>query len=295
MADPCTTMYAAAAKIAAPVLNGTLECPKDMAHLFEVAACKLGQEATDRARKQVDEKILCELFCCCLGTGGKQSCVEDALNTADKETGYKSRYKTEVSYNMQFNPPRPMMEKDTQGELTTQPISRGNYQHLNNRADIEYDSTLRRPAGQGGYRYRRPDIVVVKDPTKPPFKSNISQVIEMKFPGDALSEGQERDYTKIGGATKFKVYRKDDPCKCGDKPQPVPELVPVTVPAPKEIRRPVTQRPGPTAGDWVLLIGLGAATVGLALLPLDGPLGEAATGAATATQWARMFGAAAAF
>jgi hypothetical protein len=58
--------------------------------------------------------------------------------------------------------------------------------------------------------------------------------------------------------------------------------------------RPVPVRPGPTAGDWAILIGLGIATVGLALLPVVGPVGEAAAGTATAAQWARMFGAAAA-
>lgn len=291
MPGPCTLMYAAAAKIAAPVLNGQIECPKDMADLFEVAACKVGQSVIDSARKKVDEKILCALFCCCLATRGNQGCVEEALTTADKQTGYKSRYKAEVSYNMQFRPPRPMMEKDKKRKLTTQPIPRADFGHLTNRAQIEYDPALRRRAGEEGYRMRRPDVVVVKDPTQPPDQSNISQVIEMKFPGDTLSDGQQEDYIKIaGGKTKFKVYRKDDPCDCGDKkPPPVPVRVPVRVPV--QVPKPV-KRPG--FRDWAILIGLGAATVGLALLPLDGPAGEAATGTATAAQWARMFGAAAA-
>jgi hypothetical protein len=300
-------MYSIAAKIAAPVLNGQIECPKDMADLFEVARCKLGQEATDIARKKVDEKILCELFCCCLNTGGNQACVEEALTTADKETNYKARYKAEVSYNMQFEPPRPMMEKDQHRELTTEPIPRSDYGHLSGRAEIEYDPALRRPAGEGGYRFRRPDVVIVKDPSIPPHKSNISQVIEMKFPGDSLKSDQRRDYERIGGPRKLRIYHSDDPCKCGEGervPVPVPIPVPVPapkevpalvpVPAPKEVMRPVPVRPGPTAGDWAILIGLGIATVGLALLPVDGPVGEAAAGTATAAQWARMFGAAAA-
>lgn len=294
MSGPCTLMYAAAAKIAAPVLNGQIECPKDMAGFFEVATCKLGQEATDAARKKVDEKILCELFCCCLQTGGNQACVEEALTTADKEAGYKARYKAEVSYNMQYQPPRPMMEKDRNGELTTQPIQRGDFGHLSNRAEIEYDPALRRPAGREGYRYRRPDVVVVKDPTKPPEKNNISQVIEMKFPCDSFSEGQEEDYGSIGGRAKLRLYQKDDPCKCGDsKRREVP--VPAPVPTPEKVRPPVAQRSGPAASDWAILIGLGLATVGLALVPFDGPAGEVAAGGATAAQWARMFGAAAAF
>ena len=292
MPDQCTSMYVEAAKIAAPVLNGQIECPKDMAGVFGVENCKLGQEATDSARKKVDEKILCALFCCCLNTGRNQACVEEALATADKQTGYKSRYKAEVSYNMQFRPPRPMMEKDHYGDLTTQPI-RAEFGHLINRAEIEYDPALRRPSGMEGYRFRRPDVVVVKDPTQPPDQSNISQVIEMKFPNDSLSDGQQEDYTRIGGSkSKFKVYRKDDPCKCGDKEQRVSETVPVPVPMPKEVKQPVAKR---SASDWAILIGLGVATVGLALLPFDGPAGEAVAGTATAAQWARMFGTAAAF
>jgi hypothetical protein len=287
-------MYAKAAKIVAPVLNGQIECPKDMADLFEVATCKVGQEATDAARKKVDEKILCELFCCCLQSSGNQACVAEALTTADRESGFKARYKAEVSYNMQHEPPKPMMEKDKNGELTTQPIQRGDFGHLSNRAKTEYDPALRRRAGGEGYRFRRPDVVVVKDPTKPPDKNNISQVIEMKFPGDSFSDGQEEDYRRIGGRSKLRLYQKDDPCKCGDRSQrEVPAPVPVS--APEKVSRPVAQRSGPTAGDWAILIGLGLATVGLALLPVDGPAGEVAAGAATATQWARMFGAAAAF
>lgn len=292
MAGPCTAMYAEAARIAAPVLNGQIKCPKDMAGLFEVVSCKLGQEVTNRAREKVDEKILCELFCCCLTTGGNQACVEEALTTADKQTGYKSRYKAEVSYNMQIKPPRPMMEKDRNRNLTTQPIPREDFGHLTSRAEIEYDPALRRRAGTEGYRIRRPDVVVVKDPTKPPGQDNISQVIEMKFPGDSLSDGQEEDYIRIaGGESKLKVYRKDKPCKCRDKErQRVPVTVPVPVPIPKEVKQ-----PQPTARDWAVLIGLGLVTVGLALLPADGPVGEAAAGAATAAKWARMFGTAAAF
>lgn len=286
---PCAEAYALAAQIAAPVLNGQIECPKDMAGLFDVASCKLGQEVTDSARKKVDEKILCELFCCCLRTGGNQACVEEALTIADQVTGYKSRYKAEVSYNMQFEPPRPMMEKDKNGALTTEPISRGNFGHLNNRAEIEYDPALRRRAGVGGYRYRRPDVVVVKDPSKPPDKRNISRVIEMKFPGDTEDARQNADYERIGGKSKFKVYKRGSPCNCKDKDKEKERQraqQPMTAGAEaKAVAKPA----GLTALDWAILLGLGTLTVVAVASPFDGLFGEGAAGTATATQYGRMF------
>ncbi|MCB2263053.1 MAG: VRR-NUC domain-containing protein [Candidatus Thiosymbion ectosymbiont of Robbea hypermnestra] len=273
-------------------MNGQVECPEHMADLFEVVPCKLGQKATDETRKKVDEKILCGLFCCCLDTGGNQGCVEEALTAADAETGYQARYKAEVSYNMQIDPPRPMMEKDGKGNLTTEPISRGNVSHLANRAKREYDpkvpEELRRTEGIGGYRWRRPDVVVVKDPSRPPHKTNISQVIEMKFPNDRLSPDQRADYERIGGKGKLKVYRKDEPCRCGTGKRPEPEPSTAPARAPRQVDQPAEQ-PGPTAVDWAILAGLGLTTIGLALLPFDGPAGEIAAGSATATQWALMF------
>jgi len=294
--SPCTTAYEAFAEIADPILNGQIECPKDMADVFAVASCEVGKKITNQARTKVDEKILCMLFCCCLKTGGNQACVEEALKSADKKKGYKARYKAEVTYNMQFNPPRPMMEKDTNGELTTKPIPRGNYYHLNNRAEKEFDPKLRREPGKSKYRYRRPDVVIVEDPTLPPTKDNISQVIEMKFPKDSFRRNQKKEYKDIGGHSKFKIYKKDTPCKCDNKrrqrahePVSVPDAFPFPASIPEAKRRPIDVHTGPSGTDWAILIALGIVTIGFALSPFDGPAGEISTASAAAAQWARMF------
>jgi hypothetical protein len=288
---PCVELYAAAAQIAAPVLNGQLECPEDMAGLFDVANCKLGRKVTDAARKKVDQKILCELFCCCLYTKGNQACVEEALTTADKATGYKSRYKAEMGYNMQFEPPRPLTKKDygdDDRKLTTEPIT--DFRHMINRTNKEFDPALRRRPGEGGYRFRIADVVIVKDPSKPPDKSNISQVIEMKFPGDRVDDEQNADYRKIGGKLKFKLYQPGNPCTCKDKEKKKEQSgVRESLTAGAEAKA-VAEPAGLTARDWgsfiIALVATGAAVV----TPVDGPALDMAAAAAVAAQWRRMFG-----
>ncbi|WP_438019378.1 VRR-NUC domain-containing protein [Sorangium sp. So ce315] len=67
---------------------------------------------------------------------------------------------------------------------------------------------------------RIPDVVVVKDGTKPPTRDNIKEVIEIKFPSDKLDEEQRREYTEIAGKSRFEVL---GPERCGcprQKPQP---------------------------------------------------------------------------
>ncbi len=46
---------------------------------------------------------------------------------------------------------------------------------------------------------RRPDVVIVNDPTKPPTQDNIKQVVEIKFPPDKMDERQELAYIRIAG------------------------------------------------------------------------------------------------
>jgi hypothetical protein len=62
---------------------------------------------------------------------------------------------------------------------------------------------------------RRPDVVIVKDPTKPPTQDNIKQVVEIKFEKDPWGEGQARDYEKISGRGKL-VELTPKECSCDD-------------------------------------------------------------------------------
>lgn len=49
-----------------------------------------------------------------------------------------------------------------------------------------------------GYR-RRPDVLIAKDPKKPPAQDNIKQVVEIKFPDDEYRPRQREAYIVIAG------------------------------------------------------------------------------------------------
>lgn len=69
-------------------------------------------------------------------------------------------------------------------------------------------------------------MVIVNDPTKPPTQDNIKQIVEMKFPPDAISERQEAAYIKIAGdAAKLKILEPGD-CGC-DTPEPEVAKLPI--------------------------------------------------------------------
>ncbi|MEF9443425.1 hypothetical protein OWT26_25965 [Burkholderia sp. 1A5] len=96
----------------------------------------------------------------------------DALNAQSMAlTGVPTKYRPEQPYNMKANPPIPMMDDE---------------------APLEPVSNLRRwinqfwPGGRKEYKagagyIRRPDVVIVNDPSQPPNQSNLERVVEMKF------------------------------------------------------------------------------------------------------------------
>ncbi len=176
-----------------------------------------------------DRLVLCHAVCKCKDTPGKgvdgrslkQSCVSTALKGVDKAMEYKSPYKPEVNYDMTKTPPAPIMSR----EVETKPHDWlvGYIQKYWSTPD---EKGVQRPdfvPGEG--MVRRPDVVIVKDPSKPPTQDNIKQVVEIKFPPDELSDPQKNAYVKIaGGEDKFAKLEPDD-CTC-DKPQPDPPKIP---------------------------------------------------------------------
>ncbi len=111
---------------------------------------------------------------------------------------------TEVNYDITKNPPVPIMDNAIKtiahawlpGWIT----KRWN------------DDPLWEP-GEG--YIRRPDVVIVNDPTKPPTQDNIKQVVEIKFDSDSWGVGQEIDYRKIAGEGKL-VELTPKKCSCDD-------------------------------------------------------------------------------
>lgn len=239
---------------------------------------------------EVDRKLLCGIMCCCrdspaisakTGQNGHQECVKQTLNSADKAMGWKSRYKAEVSYDMITDEvPQPLVHRDENGNDTTEPSG-----HWQTRAG--QIQGYRRNRGH----VRRPDVVIVKDPNRPPYQDNIEKVVEMKF-DDPWNTEQQKAYEMIAGdPEKFVSMRDKTDCDCNNGGDPVP------------ITSPAYEKQKDTADDTQKTINWGAvsttavmglvtavlaiSTLALAVSPVDGPAGELAAGAATTWAGAR--------
>ncbi len=172
------------------------------------------------AGMETDKDILCEVVCFCNWRGGATACVRNVLATPvwrggvrcwdprPGVPGYPAVY-VEVPYRP-GNPPTPVMttvpsqtRKDAAGHPL--PLPWGD-----------------RPAIPGT---RRPDIVVVKDPTKPPTRDNIKDVYDVKFPPDDWGEGQFAAYRRIAGKDPIEL----SPSKCHCKGKQRPKEVPVPI------------------------------------------------------------------
>lgn len=164
-----------------------------------------------------DQAFLCNFICQCnqrpnIGSDGrslKQVCVSTQLKTLDKLENYKSIYKAEVSYDMGQDPPQPIMDSDI--ETKSHDWIPGWLQKKRNKPDE--NGNEQRPFKRGQGMIRRPDVIIVKDPTQPPIQENIKNVVEIKFPGDTWGRGQKESYITIAGnGTKLEEL---EPKKCG--------------------------------------------------------------------------------
>ncbi|MFP3506673.1 VRR-NUC domain-containing protein [Burkholderia sp. SIMBA_062] len=163
-----------------------------------------------------DRKVLCHTFCECrrigvatkAGTIQRQRCVEMRLGLPNEvskmQTGVPTEYRPEQPYDMTTDPPEPIMDHADPLEPNTG--IRGWIKDVWPSKGKKYEKG----------DVRRPDVVIVNDPSQPPVQSNIKTVVEMKFPGDAYGPDQEDDYIEIaGGPSKF-VHLGAADCGCGD-------------------------------------------------------------------------------
>ncbi len=120
------------------------------------------------------------------------------------QTGVPTEYRPEQPYDMTTDPPEPIM--DYADPLEPNTGIRGWIKDVWPSKGKKYEKG----------DVRRPDVVIVNDPSQPPVQSNIKTVVEMKFPGDAYGPDQEDDYIEIaGGPSKF-VHLGAADCGCGD-------------------------------------------------------------------------------
>lgn len=184
---------------------------------------KINQPNVDFA----DKKVLCSAICQCKDTPGtgkdgrslKQACVSGRLKGLDSTLAHRSPYKAEVNYDMTKQPPEPIMDSgvETKGHDWLPGWIKKYW---------EAPGEQRPPFKAGKGLVRRPDVVIVNDPTKPPTQDNIKQVVEIKFPPDKISKPQKDAYVAIAGAdTKVEVLGPDD-CDC-NQPDPNPPKIPV--------------------------------------------------------------------
>jgi type VI secretion system secreted protein VgrG len=152
-----------------------------------------------------DEEIICRFVCECKDARNKrgdrrtpQACLSQNLALYEKAARGVTRIWAEVPYNMAEHPPAPITSRNE-----------------------PWRGTGRKPAGS-----RIPDVVLVKDPSKPPTQDNIDKVIEVKFPPDDWAEGQERAYTRIAGSAPVEKWGPDWPCYCSDRKEPEPAKAP---------------------------------------------------------------------
>lgn len=255
--------------------------------LFNAYCTQCPKQVTDAARDAaidaIDDKAMCQVMCCCKNALSKfrQVCVQKTLDEADDLLIGTSRYKAEISYNMlDADGPSPFMHRDETGSDTTRRSHR-----WQTRAEREIDGYQ---PGEG--HVRRPDVIIVKDPLRPPYTDNIRRVVEMKFGSDVEGPGQYDAYEEIArGPENFDVIEESD-CDCDDEDG---ERVPLPYPVP--VRRDVKEEApeeSPSLWEipaWGLVTVLAAvATVALLVSPFEGPAGELASGAGTAAAAARF-------
>ncbi|MEK6350725.1 MAG: VRR-NUC domain-containing protein [Burkholderia sp.] len=168
-----------------------------------------------------DRAVLCRVLCKCKRIGvatrngriQRQKCVQQRLDFANEisriETGAPTEYRPEQTYNMDPDPPAPVTDPDDPSRT-----------HSDIRQWIEDfwpGGHKNYKAGQGNLR--RPDVVIVNDPTLPPVQSNIKMVVEFKFPPDEFSRNQREDYIDIAGSPSKFTRLGPAECGCGDDDQ----------------------------------------------------------------------------
>lgn len=199
----------------------------------------------------LDKGYLCQKICRCdkgtalvskSGQTLKQRCVSASIWVDEELNQLVWRYKAEVGFNMRARPPAPLMSRAQPNRPSRFPLGAAIGQGVLKR-------TLEGKFQKGLLRI--PDCIILKV-TGPelaamraggtiiwkrliPTKNNIETVLEVKFPGDKLTQRQMVAYQRIAGADRFRLLEVND-CDCGgrkrEQPTTQPVRAPVTTPMP---------------------------------------------------------------
>jgi len=126
------------------------------------------------------EAYLCAIFCDCLAQWKAQ---KNEVPMAD----------VSMIEEPDFSQPPPPGRFERQGCVENE-LRRANHATL--RPEQGYNMRTRPPSPVDGRGHKRPDVAVLAGPG-PASGSNLTALVEMKFPGDSWQEGQERDYNRI--------------------------------------------------------------------------------------------------
>ncbi len=184
-----------------------------------------------------DKEVLCNVMCNCKRIGVatrpdargnsrilRQSCVAQRLNAMNEASidayGAPTEYRPEVAYDMSPTPPAPPVPIMSDEDPLTPHTS------LMDWIWVSWPGRMRgylEGKKAGIEQIRRPDVVIVRDPSQPPVQSNIKSIVEMKF-DDLPGKGQLEAYVRIAGDKSKVVTMKPADCGCRDED---PEAKPV--------------------------------------------------------------------
>lgn len=157
-------------------------------------------------------RVLCAVVCQCeamptIGASGrklKQQCMSGRLKTADAISDHRSPYKAEVNYDMSRDPPAPIMDAIV---IT--------------KAHAYLPGWIRKywldDYTPGVGNIRRPDVVIVNEPSRPPTQDNIKNIVEVKFPPDTVGPKQLDAYERIAGDPDNVAVLEPGDCGCSDE------------------------------------------------------------------------------
>jgi hypothetical protein len=229
----------------------------------------------------------------------QQNCVSLLFQSLDKAADYHSPLKAEVWFDMDGysagfknigdkvpHRPQPLMSRNT----PTKPLQWhwGVIGHVGRRKNPQ----LSQPTfTKGGVSLRRPDIVVVRNPVRPPVESNIAMIYELKF-DEKPNERQLEAYQRIvnDDINRVQLIEVKD-CRCEKRNERVREItreelmawaaamtaaLAAALGASKDGHPPPDLEPAHVSTGLALLAAIALSLVAVAALPVEVPAGVAA-------------------